>query len=546
MNEYAARLLFRRWQQVSVALFAVLCLMSSVVSAQEPEVKEAVPEQAPEKQAEPSPAQVLQGAMNQVEAFAPLKVEFVAGVMTLRGTTDLPGTREGAEALANKIGGVLYVNNLIKVEEKSNKKAQAAREQSALDKKIEEQLRAITQDVDEFKAVTLRVNTGIVHLEGRVTRVKDGEELVALAKNIGGVHYVANNTQEITDVSERISPAWKKVQSLAKTTISKIPLYILALVVFGFFWWLSKAVTRWQRLYRRLQDKPLVREIVKQIVRSVVIIVGLLIVLELLGITTLVGAVLGTAGVAGVALGFAFRDIIENYLASVLLSLRQPFSKGDFIQIDSHKGRVMRMTTRDTVLMTLDGNHVRIPNAQVFKSVLYNFSHNPNRRFDFVVGIGVEESITEAKEIALRIFADMDGILGDPAPTMSIDDLGDFSVLCHFYCWVDQRENSMSDVRSETIRRVKLAFEKHEIDMPEPIQRRYLYDMTAPVAQIAQAPQEDVFQEERVTRHKSKDEVIEDDSWKKNESHDAQMKSQAQKDESTTSESDLLDSSRRD
>ena len=499
-------------------------------------------------QAEEAAAQTLKDAMSQVEAFSVIEIEFAEGVMTLRGTVQSPTVREEAEELAKKIEGVLYVNNLIKVAEQADEKSnKEAREQSIADEKIEDQLRAITQDVEEFKSINLRVNAGVVHLEGRVGKLSKAEELAELAQKIDGVLYVANDVEEITDVSERISPAWKKIQSLAKTTISKLPIYGLALVTILFFWWLSKAVTRWKRPYRRLQDKPLVREIVKQLVRSVVIIVGVLVVLELLGITTLVGAVLGTAGVAGVALGFAFRDIIENYLASVLLSLRQPFSKGDFIKIADHEGSVMRMTTRDTVLMTLDGNHVRIPNAQVFKSVLYNFTHNPNRRFDFVVGIGVEENITEAKEIAMEVFQDMDGILADPEPTMTIDDLGDFSVLCHFYCWIDQREHSILDVRSETIRRVKLVFEKHDIDMPEPIQRRYIYDMNAPAEQAAeQESSEAPRQDEPPKRKKAKDEQIDDDSWKSSQSHDDQMKKQAQKDDTTTDEPDLLDNARRD
>ncbi|MFN2329481.1 MAG: mechanosensitive ion channel domain-containing protein, partial [Chromatocurvus sp.] len=91
-----------------------------------------------------------------------------------------------------------------------------------------------------------------------------------------------------------------------------------------------------------------------RIVRMLVIGIGLLIALEILDATAMVGALLGVAGIAGIALGFAFRNIAENYLAGVLLSARNPFAIGDQVQIGEFIGKVVRLTSRDTVLMTPD------------------------------------------------------------------------------------------------------------------------------------------------------------------------------------------------
>ena len=101
---------------------------------------------------------------------------------------------------------------------------------------------------------------------------------------------------------------------------------------------------------------------------------GVLLALDILDLTALVGAVLGTVGVVGLAIGFAFKDIVENYLAGLLLSIRRPFALNDLVLIESHEGRVVRLTPSELILMTLEGNHVRIPNATVFKSFIYNFS----------------------------------------------------------------------------------------------------------------------------------------------------------------------------
>src|SRR3546814_11904518 len=84
-----------------------------------------------------------------------------------------------------------------------------------------------------------------------------------------------------------------------------------------------------------------------------------------------------------ISIGFAIRDTVDNYVASLMLSLRQPFRANDHVVIEGHEGRVVRLTSRATILMTLEGNHLRIPNSTVFKAVILNYPRNPERRFDF-------------------------------------------------------------------------------------------------------------------------------------------------------------------
>src|SRR3546814_9844224 len=100
----------------------------------------------------------------------------------------------------------------------------------------------------------------------------------------------------------------------------------------------------------------------------------------------------------GPVLGFAFKDIAENDIAGVLLSVRKPFSPGELIAIEDYQGKVVALTSRTTILMTLDGNQLQLPNALVFKSVLLNYSQNPRRRFDFTVGIDPAHSIRQRSE----------------------------------------------------------------------------------------------------------------------------------------------------
>jgi small-conductance mechanosensitive channel len=180
---------------------------------------------------------------------------------------------------------------------------------------------------------------------------------------------------------------------------------------------------------------------------------------------------LGTAGILGIVIGFAFRDTLENYLAGVLMSLRQPFAPRDLVTIDGEAGTVISMTSRATILMTPEGNHLRLPNAKVFRAVILNYTRNPQRRFEFDVGIGVREDLLLARQLGLDRLAGLPGVLNNPPPSAFIVALGDSSVQMRYQAWVDQRTHDFWMVRSEGIRNVKLSLEAADLDMPEPTYR---------------------------------------------------------------------------
>ena len=110
--------------------------------------------------------------------------------------------------------------------------------------------------------------------------------------------------------------------------------------------------------------------------RIVFVIAALVIALDILNATALLLTILGAARIIRLALGFAVRDTVENFIASVMLSIRQPFRLNDTVEINGDQGKVIRLTSRATILLSLDGNHIRIPNATVFKSHIINYSQN--------------------------------------------------------------------------------------------------------------------------------------------------------------------------
>jgi small-conductance mechanosensitive channel len=181
----------------------------------------------------------------------------------------------------------------------------------------------------------------------------------------------------------------------------------------------------------------------------------------------------------GLAIGFAFKNILENYLAGILLSTSNPFDLGDVVEIRGNTGKVALLTARDTVLVTLDGNHLRIPNSIVINSELLNFTRNPRRRFEFLVGVSVDLDVNAARRIGLAALAHHPGIVADPKPIALIDNLGDSTVNLKFLAWMDQTKHDFAKSRSEAIRLVKEAFDREGIEMPEPIYRIQLRDAGA-------------------------------------------------------------------
>ena len=176
---------------------------------------------------------------------------------------------------------------------------------------------------------------------------------------------------------------------------------------------------------------------------------------------------LGGTGLFGLVIGFAFRDIAENFLASILISMQHPFAAGDLITVAGDKGYVQSVNTRSTLLMSLEGNHIQIPNATIYKETITNFTANPNARFDFSVGIGYDDSIAQAQSVALSVLREHPAIVSDPEPMVLVESLGAATINLRVYFWVDGARYSCLKVRSAVIRLTKRAFDEVGISMPD-------------------------------------------------------------------------------
>lgn len=334
---------------------------------------------------------------------------------------------------------------------------------------LESRLQAAFGHIEAFENVRVEVADGVVELSGRVARAEARERAEELAYRFEEVLYVENAIEAETDLERRVSPAVARVRAWSRAFLDYLPILGIALGILLLFGVLARLINRWDAPFASLGVNPLLRDLIQQVVGLVVFGLGLLLVLEILDATALAGALMGAAGLAGLAIGFAFRDIVENYLAGALLSLRRPFGLNDFVAVGGDEGRVLRLSARELVLLTLDGNHVRIPNATVFKSIIRNYTRDPRRRFDFAVGVSVDEDLARVQQLGRQTLEAMAGVLREPRPFGLIEELGDWSVVVRFFGWMDQEQSDYFKVRSEAVRLVKAALDEAGVVMPEPI-----------------------------------------------------------------------------
>jgi small-conductance mechanosensitive channel len=356
------------------------------------------------------------------------------------------------------------------------------------DAAIAQRIATIFDEIDSLSGVEISVESGVVTLTGDTLTADAASRAEALALRVEGVVTVENRIDRDLSVSTRVAPAVGELEATVQDFVRIIPLLALAIAVFVTLGVLGWLLSRWDALWRLLTPNQFVAELVGSTVFSLFVVFGLVSALTLLDATAFLGALLGAAGVIGLAVGFAVKDTIENYIASIMLSVRQPFRPNDHVVIDGQEGRVIRLTSRATVLMTLEGNHLRLPNALVFKAVILNYTRNPERRFDFTLGVDPEDDPLSALETGLEALKALTFVMTDPDPAAGIREVGDSTINLVFSAWIDQTAADFLKSRSVAIATVKAALDSAGFTLPDPTYRLRIDSGALPIAATKPEP----------------------------------------------------------
>jgi len=209
-------------------------------------------------------------------------------------------------------------------------------------------------------------------------------------------------------------------------------LAIIVLVAIKVFCMISKKlITRSFKRFEAMDES--LSHATYTIVRTLIWVIGLLIILDLFGFNT--ASILTVLGAAGLAIGLAMKDSLSNIAAGIMLLILRPYKLGDYIDCGSVSGTIQQMGLFSTVLKTPDGLFVSAPNSVVFGTPIKNYSRNPTRRSDITVGIAYADSLPVAVQAMMDIMTHEEMVLKDPAPEVLVSELADSSVQLTLRYW---------------------------------------------------------------------------------------------------------------
>ncbi|MGG6295118.1 mechanosensitive ion channel family protein [Leptolyngbya sp. AN02str] len=278
----------------------------------------------------------------------------------------------------------------------------------------------------------------------------------------------------------QVSAAWEKAQGMLNDLIALLPNLVLALIVFIIFFLVAGTIRHMvKRVTRNRRHARNLGLILGRLAQWTIILIGLFISLSIVIPTLRAGDLVQLLGISGVAIGFAFRDILQNFLAGILILLTEPFQLEDQIVFKDFEGTVENIQTRATTIRTYDGRRIVIPNSELFtNSVTVNTAFD-NRRLEYDVGIGYGDDIDEAKRLILEAIYETEGVLQEPAPDAIVVSLAESTVEIRARWWVKPPYRAeVLNLQDKVLTAIKNKLTAHGIDLPFPTQQILFHDQT--------------------------------------------------------------------
>jgi small-conductance mechanosensitive channel len=252
-----------------------------------------------------------------------------------------------------------------------------------------------------------------------------------------------------------------------------LPKVLLSFIVIAILSFLLKFVRKRFLLFmnKRADDKLLVN-FSGSILRITNVIILIFLFLVMIGQATIAGSLFGAAGLSAFVIGFALKDIIENFLAGVIMAFNRPFRLMDTIEINGITGSIIRMSLRETIIKTFDGKDVYIPNSIILKNPLYNYTIDGFLRKQFVVGVDYESNIYNVITIITNVLSSLPGILtGDKKPDVVVESLGSSTINLKVYYWINtfDKKHKVFKIHNDAVDGVLIKLVEEGIKMPAEI-----------------------------------------------------------------------------
>lgn len=281
-------------------------------------------------------------------------------------------------------------------------------------------------------------------------------------------------------MTEEISILLDKMQAMLNGFIILLPNIVLALIVFTIFFFVARTIKKIvKKVTRNHHQARNLGMVLGRLAQGITILMGLFIALSIMIPSLKASDLVQLLGISGVAIGFAFRDILQNFLAGILILLTEPFQIDDQIIFKDFEGTVENIQTRATMIKTYDGRRIVIPNSELFTSPVTVNTAFDHRRLEYDIGIGYGDDIEEARQLILGAIHETDGVLKTPSPDVIVVGLAGSTVNIRARWWVaPPRRMDVLDMQDQVLTNIKNKLMANGIDLPFPTQQILFHDQT--------------------------------------------------------------------
>ncbi|MEL7312541.1 MAG: mechanosensitive ion channel domain-containing protein [Pseudomonadota bacterium] len=265
-----------------------------------------------------------------------------------------------------------------------------------------------------------------------------------------------------------------KIQEWAVTSgVEYLLMGVRALAIFIVGRWIAKALTSVARnLMKRGGMDDMLRKFLGNIIYALLLTFVVIATISALGIQT--ASLVAVIGAAGLAVGLALQGSLANFAAGVLMIIFRPYKLGDLVEVAGTEGFVEEVDVFTTVLRLPDDTKIIVPNGQVMGDKIINYTDAPSRRMELIVGIGYGDDIDTARDAILKTIKDSEYVVDEPAPSVTVAELGDSSVNLAVRPWVVS--SKYAPASHELTERVKKALDAAGVNIPFPQRDLHIID----------------------------------------------------------------------
>lgn len=280
-------------------------------------------------------------------------------------------------------------------------------------------------------------------------------------------------------MDELASEILSSLQRMGENFLALSPKIFIGIIVFFVFYFVGKLMRHWIRvLSSRSHKHRNIGLVLGRMSQFLVVFLGVFVALTIIFPSIKASTLVQFFGISSVAIGFAFKDILQNFLAGILILLTEPFKINDQIRVKDFEGTVDDIQTRATYIKTYDGKRVVIPNSVLFtESVTVNTAF-PSRRNECLIGVGFGDDIYSAEKLILEAIHSISDVVKNPPPDVIVSELGASSVNIRARWWSKPEIKDVLQVQNQVIAAIRNKLGENGIDLPFPTTQVLFHDQT--------------------------------------------------------------------